>query len=68
MLITKVGPDGLERQRELDITQEEWDAYHLHGEFANVAFPNLTDGEILFVQTGLTEEEFQKVSDKNSSL
>lgn len=67
MLVKKVGPDGQERERELDITQEEWDAYHVHGELANVAFPNLTDEEILFVQTGLYEKEFQEVSEKPSS-
>ena len=67
MLVKKIGPDGLERERELDITQEEWDDYHVRGELATIAFPNLTNEEILFVQTGLYEKEFQEVSENPSS-
>ena len=62
MLITQIGPDGLSREKEMDITKEEWTSYQ-QGAPTAVAFPNLTQEEILFLQTGLYQEEFDKISE-----
>ncbi len=66
MLIQQTGPDGQPREMEMDITKEEWASYQ-QGAPTAVAFPNLSSEEILFLQTGLYQEEFDKVSESKQS-
>ena len=58
MQITRVSIiSGIERTRELDITQTEYDAWW-DGMLIQNAMPNLTHDEREFVVSGITPEEW----------
>lgn len=49
---------GVERTLELDVTQEELDAWQ-RGAKAQNAFPRLTAGQREFIMTGVIDEEWE---------
>jgi hypothetical protein len=53
---------GVEREIELDITEERLTAY-CKGQLGLIqtAFPHLTDNEREFIMTGITQDEWEKM-------
>lgn len=49
---------GVARIRDLDVTQEQLDAYEQFGVLLQDAFPNLSDDDREFIKTGITPEEW----------
>lgn len=71
MLIQRMGPDGVMRERDLDITEEQYniwlnakdtlDETNVHVQPKDV-FKNLSEEDILFFNVGLYPDEFQRLS------
>ena len=58
MLVTRKSMfTGIERTLDLDITQEQVDAYN-NGALVQNAFPNLSADDREFIMTGVTAEEW----------
>lgn len=58
MIVTRKSPvSSITRSLELDITQEQLDAYR-KGALIQQAFPNLTPAEREYFMTGITQEEW----------
>lgn len=58
MIVTKISPlTGIEHTLDLDITEEEIANYD-SGTLAQNAFPNLSEGELEFIISGITEDEW----------
>lgn len=61
MKITRLSPvSGTNNTMNLDITEEQISAWQ-SGEYAQIAFPNLTDSEREFLISGITEAEWQDI-------
>lgn len=57
MLITKTSVFGVERTKDLDITQEQYNAWQ-SGVYAQDAFPHLCAGDREFIISGNTDEDW----------
>lgn len=61
MLVTRVSPiSGMPSTRELNITQEQIDAYN-SGKLIQDAFPHLSASDREFILTGLTDDEWDSL-------
>ena len=60
MLITRTSVFGVERTKELDITQEQYNAWQ-SGVYAQDAFPNLDSADREFIISGNTNEDWDKM-------
>ena len=60
MLITRTSVFGVERTKDLDITQEQYNAWQ-SGVYAQDAFPNLNAGDREFIISGNTDEDWDKM-------
>lgn len=59
MLITRKSMlTGITRSIEIDVTQEQLDAYYSKGELLQFAFPNLSADDREFIKSGITKEEW----------
>ena len=64
MLITRINHLGKEVTKELDITPLQLSSWE-HSTTLNTkeAFPNLSDEDLLFFDTGMSSEDYQTVVD-----
>jgi hypothetical protein len=60
MLITRTSIFGVERTKDLDITQEQYNAWK-SGVFAQDAFTNLDASDREFIISGNTDEDWNKM-------
>jgi hypothetical protein len=60
MLITRTSIFGVERTKDLDITQEQYNAWK-SGVFAQDAFTNLDARDREFIISGNTDEDWNKM-------
>lgn len=60
MLITRTSVFGVERTKDLDITQEQYNAWQ-SGVYAQDAFPNLNARDREFIISGSTDEDWNKM-------
>lgn len=68
MLIERVSPfTGESRVRDLPITQEQMQNW-LSGTLIQYAFPQLSAGQREFIVTGLTEEEWDEMFDREDEF
>lgn len=66
MIIERVSPlTGEINTMDLDITQEQLDAFYNGSELIQHAFPNLTADEREFILTGITPDEWNAMFDAN---
>ncbi len=49
---------GITREREIDITQEQFDNYEKNGMLIHRAMPNLSASDREFIMTGMTDAEW----------
>lgn len=67
MLITRTSDlTGITRSLEIDVTQEQLDAYYNNGMLLQDAFPFMSADEREFIKTGITQDEWDayfKVND-----
>lgn len=62
MKITRISMiSGVERTWDLDITEEQYDAWANRGLYVQDAFPHLTVAEREFLMTGITPDEWDDV-------
>jgi len=54
---------GIERERDLDVTQEQFDAWE-NGVLIQEAFPNLSSDDREFIMTGIVQEEWETLNDE----
>ncbi len=52
---------GHQNSMDLDINDEQLEAYYTHGELLQNAFPNLNAGEREFIKTGITPAEWDSL-------
>lgn len=68
MIITRKSMlTGIERSFDLDVTEEQLNAYY-NGVLLQNAFPNLTPSEREFIKTGIVDEEWNNVFLDESAL
>jgi hypothetical protein len=60
MLITRTSVFGVERTKDLDITQEQYNAWQ-SGVYAQDAFPHLDAATREFIISGNTDEDWDKM-------
>ena len=59
MIVKRTSPfDGVEREMDLPITAEQYDAYAFGNIKIQDAFPNLSADEREFIMTGITPEQW----------
>ena len=58
---------GIIRERDLDITRDQLDKWQ-NGMLIQDAFPNLSPDDREFIMTGITEEEWDKLSEDTQSV
>lgn len=61
MLINRTGPNGEQRSREIDITNEQYRDWLANAKPTPVLLPNLSKEDILFLEVGMTLEEFEEL-------
>lgn len=61
MLINRIGPNGEQRSREIDITNEQYRDWLANAKPTPVLLPNLSKEDILFLEVGMTLEEFEEL-------
>ena len=62
MLITRTGPDGEERTRDLNITTEQYADWVANKAPSKEIFTNLSEEDIIFIDVGLTKSEIDRLS------
>lgn len=68
MIITRKSMlTGIERSFDLDVTEEQLNAYY-NGVLLQNAFPNLTPSEREFIKTGIVDEEWNNAFLDESAL
>lgn len=62
MLVKRTSPfDGVEREMDLPITAEQYDAYAFGNVMIQKAFPNLTADQREFIMTGITPQQWDEI-------
>lgn len=62
MLIKRTGPDGLERSRELNITEDQYKDWEANKAPSKEIFTELSEEDIIFIDVGLTKAELDRLS------
>lgn len=62
MLIKRIGPDGTERTRDLNITAEQYADWEANKAPSKEIFTNLSEEDIIFIDVGLTKSEIDRLS------
>lgn len=56
---------GIERTRDLDVTQEQLDAYTRGEGYVQTIFPHLNANDREFIMSGITEEEWDDIVEED---
>lgn len=67
MIVTRMGPDGVERQRDLNITAEQYSDWEANKAPSSEIFKNLSKEEILFIDVGLTVSEIDRLTTEQAN-
>lgn len=53
---------GITRTRELDVTNDQLDAYYNKGKLIQDAFPHLSPSDREFIMTGMSDEDWEEAT------
>lgn len=62
MLISRIGPDGEVRERDLNITEEQITSWKAGEGETKEIFSNLSAADLLFFEVGLTPDEVNRLT------